>query len=57
MASSERDTPDPSGQATDAWLATLGTDWAHVSHDDVLAALDAARDEPEARPGRATEGK
>lgn len=31
----------------DAWLATLDTEAAHVSHDDVLAALDAARDEPE----------
>ena len=55
MAWTERDIPDPTGRATDAWLATLGTDAAHVSHDDVLAALDAARDEPEAPLGRPTE--
>jgi hypothetical protein len=54
MAWTERDIPDPTGRTTDAWLATLGTESAHVSHDDVLAALDAARDEPEMRPGRPT---
>ena len=43
MAWSDRDIPDPTGRATDAWLATLGTDSAHDSQDDVLAALDAAR--------------
>ena len=48
----ERDVPDPTGRATDAWLATLGTDSAQVSHDDALAALDAVRDESETRPGR-----
>jgi hypothetical protein len=52
MAWTERDIPDLTGRATDAWLTTLGTDAGHVSHDDVLAALDAARDEPEVRPGR-----
>jgi hypothetical protein len=55
MAWTERDIPDLSGRTTDAWLASLDTDSAHVSHDDVLAALDAARDEPETRPGRSTE--
>ena len=50
MAWTERDIPDPAGRATDAWLATLATDSAHVSHEDVLAALDAARDEPEMHP-------
>ena len=55
MAWTERDIPDLSGQTTDAWLATLGTDSAHVPHDDVLAALDAARDEPETRLGRPAE--
>ena len=52
MAWTERDVPDPTGRATDAWLATLGTDSAQVSHDDALAALDTVRDEPETRPGR-----
>ncbi len=51
MAWTGRAAPDPSGRATDAWLATLGTDSAPVSHDDVLA----ARDEPEVGPGRPTE--
>ena len=55
MAWTERDVPDPTGRATDAWSATLGTDSAQVSHDDALAALDAVRDEPEMRPGRPTE--
>ena len=54
MAWTDRDR-DPSGQATDAWLATLGSDGGRVSHDDVLAALDAVRDEPERCPGRPTE--
>ena len=55
MARTERDIPDLSGRATDAWLATLGTDSAHVSHEEVLAALDAVRDESETRPGRPAE--
>jgi hypothetical protein len=55
MAWTERDTPDPIARTTDAWLASLGTDSAPVSHDDVLAALDAARDESGTRPGRPTE--
>ena len=55
MPWTERDIPDLTGRATDAWLATLGTESAQVSHDDVLAALDAVRDEPEMRPGRRTE--
>ncbi len=55
MAWTERDIPDPTGRATDAWLATLDTDSTHVSHDDVLAALDAARDDSETRLGRPTE--
>jgi hypothetical protein len=55
MAWTERDIPDLTGGATDAWLATLGTGGAHVPHDDVLAALDAARDEPEVHPGRSTD--
>ncbi len=55
MARTERDIPDLSGRATDAWLATLGTDSAHVSHDDALAALDATRDEPGMRPDRPAE--
>jgi len=54
MAWTERDIPDLTGRTTDAWLATLGTDSAQVSHDDVLAALDAVRDEPEVGPGRPT---
>jgi hypothetical protein len=57
MTWTELDTPDPSGQAPDAWLATLGTDAAHVSHDAVLAALDAARDEPGMRSGHSTEDR
>jgi post-segregation antitoxin (ccd killing protein) len=40
-----------SGRTTDAWLATLGSAPAHVSHDDALAALDAAREEPATRHG------
>ncbi len=55
MAWTERDIPDPIARTTDAWLASLGTDSAPVSHDDVLAALDAARDESGTRPGRPTE--
>ncbi len=52
MASTERDIPDLDGRATDAWLATLGTDSAQISHDDALAALDAVREEPTTRwPG------
>jgi len=52
MPWTERDIPDPTGRATDAWLTTLDTDSAQVSHDDALAALDAVRDEPEVGPGR-----
>ena len=58
MAWTERDVPDLTGRTavvTGAWLATLGTDAAQVSHDDAIAALDAVRDEPEMRPGRRTE--
>jgi hypothetical protein len=40
MARTERDSPDPLARTTDAWLASLDTDSAPVSHDDVLAALD-----------------
>jgi len=32
-------------RATDRWLATLGPEEVEISRDDVLAALDAARDE------------
>lgn len=32
-------------RATDRWLESLGTDEHDISLDDVLAALDAARDE------------
>jgi post-segregation antitoxin (ccd killing protein) len=39
------------GRTTDTWLATLDSTPAHVSHDDALAALDAARDEPATRHG------
>ena len=39
------------GQTTDAWLATLDSTPAKVSHDDALAALDAAREEPGTRHG------
>jgi post-segregation antitoxin (ccd killing protein) len=39
------------GRTTDAWLATLDPAPAQVSHDDALAALDAARDEPATRHG------
>jgi hypothetical protein len=55
MAPSDRDIPDQTARTTDAWLTTFSTDSAHVSHDDVLAALDAARDEPETRLGRPAE--
>jgi hypothetical protein len=55
MARTERDIPDPIARTTDAWLASLDTDSAHVSHEDVLAALDAARDESGTRLGRSTE--
>ena len=57
MSWTERDIPDPSGLETDAWLATLDPGSSQVSHDDALPALDATRDEPETRPGRATEGR
>ncbi len=52
MACTGSDDPELTGRMTDAWLATLGTDSAQVSHDDALAALDAVRDESETRPGR-----
>ena len=55
MAWTERDIPDGSDRMTDAWLATLGTESADASHEDVLAALDAVRDEPETRLGHSTE--
>jgi post-segregation antitoxin (ccd killing protein) len=32
-------------RATDQWLSSLGTEERDISHEDVLAALDAARDE------------
>ena len=40
-----------SGRTTDAWLASLDPAPSQVSHDDALAALDAARDEPATRHG------
>jgi hypothetical protein len=40
MARTERDIPDPIARTTDAWLASLDTDSARVSHEDALAALD-----------------
>ncbi len=55
MAWTERDIPDLTGRTTDAWLATLDAGSSQVSHDDALAALDAARGEPGMRPGRPTE--
>lgn len=39
------------GLTTDAWLATLDSTPVPVSHDDALAALDAAREEPATRHG------
>lgn len=39
------------GRTTDAWLATLDPRSAQISHEDALAALDAARDEPATRHG------
>jgi hypothetical protein len=54
MPWTERDIPDLTGRTADAWLATLGTESAQVSHDDALAALDAARDEREVGAGRRT---
>ncbi|MEP6464147.1 MAG: type II toxin-antitoxin system CcdA family antitoxin [Frankiaceae bacterium] len=39
-------------RSTDAWLATLGPASAHrVDHADVMAALDAIRDEPPTHHG------
>ena len=38
-------------RTTDAWLATLDPAPAHVSHEDALAALDTAREEPATRHG------
>ena len=57
MPWTEPDIPDLMRPTTDAWLATLGTDSAHVSHDAVLAALDGVRDEHEVAPGLLTEKK
>jgi post-segregation antitoxin (ccd killing protein) len=39
------------GRTTDAWLATLEATPTQVAHDDALAALDAAREEPATRHG------
>lgn len=39
------------GRTTDAWLKTLEPTAAQVTHDDALAALDAAREEPATRHG------
>ena len=39
------------GRTTDAWLATLDPPSVQVCHDDALAAIDAARDEPSTRHG------
>jgi post-segregation antitoxin (ccd killing protein) len=39
------------GRTTDAWLATIEPTPANVTHDDALAALDAAREEPATRHG------
>ena len=39
------------GRMTDAWLATLDPPPVPVSHDDALAALDAAREESRTRHG------
>lgn len=39
------------GRTTDAWLASLDPGSPQVSHDDALAALDAAREEPATRHG------
>jgi post-segregation antitoxin (ccd killing protein) len=39
------------GRTTDAWLATLDVTPTQISHDDALAALDAAREEPATRHG------
>ncbi|WP_425358537.1 type II toxin-antitoxin system CcdA family antitoxin [Acidimicrobium ferrooxidans] len=38
-------------RSTDAWLATLASPIARVSHERALAALDAARDEAPTRHG------
>ncbi len=38
-------------RSTDAWLETLASPTARVSHDRALAALDAARDEAPTRHG------
>jgi post-segregation antitoxin (ccd killing protein) len=39
------------GRTTDAWMATLDVTPTQISHDDALAALDAAREEPATRHG------
>jgi post-segregation antitoxin (ccd killing protein) len=39
------------GRTTDAWLATLDPPSVQVTHDDALAALDAAREESATRHG------
>ncbi len=38
-------------RTTDAWLATLDPAPSQVSHDEALAAVDAAREEPATRHG------
>ncbi len=38
-------------RTTDAWLASLDSGSSQVSHDDALAALDAAREERVTRHG------
>lgn len=39
----------PQARTTDAWLATLETAAADMTHDDALAGLDAVRGEPTTR--------
>ena len=39
------------GRTTDAWLASLDPAPSRVSHDEALAALDAAREERATRHG------
>jgi post-segregation antitoxin (ccd killing protein) len=39
------------GWTTDAWLATLDSTSAPVSHDDAFAALDVVREDPVTRHG------
>ena len=51
MARNERDAPDPTEQATDAWLVTLDPPPVPVGHDLATTAMDAAREEPVTRHG------